>query len=165
MCKNTGQPGFDPTFKRPGKGHRLCNSFRTTRFLTRTRMGRSRTRLTRPVCQVCVTLYSDGTTMKGRDTYQYYNDGHEVNDLDPLAATLPCATHSQIFNAMFGRKEEEEREKKGKGKRKLFSHICLGIKREKEYKKGNKRIYFSFYCLVCKRKWKENFISFTFMPL
>ena len=32
MCKNTSQPGFDPTLKRPGKGHRLCNPFRTTRF-------------------------------------------------------------------------------------------------------------------------------------
>ena len=27
-----GQPGFDPTLKRPGMGHRLCNPFRTTRF-------------------------------------------------------------------------------------------------------------------------------------
>ena len=33
MCKNTGQPGFDPTFKKPGKGHRVCNPFRTIRFL------------------------------------------------------------------------------------------------------------------------------------
>ena len=32
MCKNTGQPSFDPTLKRPGKGHRLCNLFRMTRF-------------------------------------------------------------------------------------------------------------------------------------
>ena len=32
MCKNMGQPGFDPTLKRPGMGHRLCNSFRMTRF-------------------------------------------------------------------------------------------------------------------------------------
>jgi hypothetical protein len=27
-----GQPGFDPTLKRQGMGHRLCNPFRTTRF-------------------------------------------------------------------------------------------------------------------------------------
>ena len=57
MYKNTGQPGFDLTLKRPGKGHRLCNPFRTTCFftrthLTRTHMGRTQTRLTRPVCQV-----------------------------------------------------------------------------------------------------------------
>ena len=50
MCKNTGQPSFDPTLKKPGKGHRLCNPFRTTGFfirihLTQTRMGRTRTRL------------------------------------------------------------------------------------------------------------------------
>ena len=55
MCKNTSQPGFDPTLKRPGKGHRLYNPFRTTRFLTRTHMGQARTRLTQPVCQVCPT--------------------------------------------------------------------------------------------------------------
>ena len=62
MCKNMGQPGFDPTLKRPGMGHRLCNPFRTTRFftrthLTRTHMGRTRTRLTRPVCQVYSCWY------------------------------------------------------------------------------------------------------------
>ena len=32
MYKNTGQPGLEPTFKIPGKGCRLCNPFRTTRF-------------------------------------------------------------------------------------------------------------------------------------
>ena len=32
MCKNTSQPGFDLTLKRPSKGHRLCNPFRTTRL-------------------------------------------------------------------------------------------------------------------------------------
>ena len=32
MCKNTGQPDFDPTLKRLGKGHRLCNPFRTIPF-------------------------------------------------------------------------------------------------------------------------------------
>ena len=32
MCKNTGQLSFDPTLKRSGKGHRLCNPFRTAPF-------------------------------------------------------------------------------------------------------------------------------------
>ena len=61
MCKNTGQPGFDPTLKRLGKGHRLCNPFRKTCFftqthVTQTHMGRTRTRLTRPICQVLQLL-------------------------------------------------------------------------------------------------------------
>ena len=54
MCKNTGQPGFDLTLKRPDKGQRLCNSFKTIRFLTQTdltqiHMGRTQTRLTHMV--------------------------------------------------------------------------------------------------------------------
>ena len=47
MCKNTSQPSFDPTLKRPGMGHRLRSPFRTNRFVTRTR-------LTRPIFQVYV---------------------------------------------------------------------------------------------------------------
>ena len=41
MCKNMGQPGFDPILKRPNMGHRLCNPFKSTPFLTRTRMGQT----------------------------------------------------------------------------------------------------------------------------
>ena len=60
MYKNTGQPGLEPTFKIPGKGCRLCNPFRTTRFFfTQTRMGRTQTRLTRPICHVYISSNFD----------------------------------------------------------------------------------------------------------
>ena len=92
MCKNTGQPSFDPTLKRPDKDHRLCNLFKTIYFfirihLTRTRMGWTRTNWPNPFAS------SRRTFMKTCSSVRHLTSPHpfpnKIEDILTKSLQLP----------------------------------------------------------------------------